>query len=54
MTAFEKLQQVKEMITQLVIYHLFKENYKLIATDLSTQQALDADSKAMQQFYFDK
>ena len=27
----------------------FKENYKLIAIDLSKQQALDADPKEMQQ-----
>ena len=34
MTMFEKLQQVKKMITELVVY--FKENY-LIAIDLTKQ-----------------
>ena len=41
-----------EMITQLVVYSYFKENYKMIAIDLSTQQALDADSRAIQQINF--
>ena len=36
----------------LLDYHYFKENYKLIAIDLSTQQALDADSKAIKQINF--
>ena len=30
-------------------YSYFKENYKLIATDLSKQQELDADPRAIQQ-----
>ena len=30
----------------------FKENYKLIAIDLSKQQELDADSRAIQQISF--
>ena len=30
-------------------YSYFKENYKLIAIDLSKQQALDADPRAIQQ-----
>ena len=29
-------------------YSYFKDHYKIIAVDLSKQQALDADSKAMQ------
>ena len=33
----------------LLDYPYFKENYKLIATDLSKQRALDADPKAIQQ-----
>ena len=33
-------------------YHYFKENYKMIATDLSEQQALDADAREIQQFNF--
>ena len=32
----------------LLDYLYFKENYKLIAIDLSKQQALDADPKAKQ------
>ena len=33
-------------------YSYFKENYKLIAIDLSKQQALDTDPKAIQQINF--
>ena len=33
-------------------YFYFKENYKTIAIDLSKQQALDADPKAIQQINF--
>ena len=33
----------------LLDYPYFKENYKLIATDLIKQQACDADPKVMQQ-----
>ena len=33
-------------------YSEFKKNYKLIAVDLSTQHALDADPKAIQQISF--
>ena len=33
-------------------YSNFKENYKLIAIDLSKQQALDADPRAIQQINF--
>ena len=36
----------------LLDYLYFKENYKLTAIDLSKQQKLDADSKAMQQINF--
>ena len=38
------------MITQ--DYPYFKKYYKLIATDLSEQQKLDADPKAIQQINF--
>ena len=31
---------------------LFKDYYKMIAKDLSKQQALDADLKAVQQIHF--
>ena len=44
------------MITQptgCLLEHLyFKENYKIIAIDLSKQQALDADPRAIQQINF--
>ena len=33
-------------------YNYFKEYYKMIATDLSKQQALDANPKALQQINF--
>ena len=33
-------------------YAYFKENYKLIAVDLSKQKALDADPRAIQQIVF--
>ena len=36
----------------LLDYPYFKENYKLIAIDLSKQQALDADPRAIQQINF--
>ena len=36
----------------LLDYNYFKENYKLIAIDLSKQQKLDADPKAIQQINF--
>ena len=43
------------MITQLVRlsdYNYFNNYNKMIATDLSKQQALNADPKAIQQIYF--
>ena len=50
---FEKLLQIKEMITQLVVcYNYFKNYYKMIAIDLSKQQAFDADPKTMEQINF--
>ena len=36
----------------LLDYSYFKENYKLIAIDLSKQQALDADPRGIQQINF--
>ena len=36
----------------LIDYSYFKENYKVIAIDLSKQQALDADPRAIQQINF--
>ena len=39
-------------IVCLLDYSYFKENYKIIALDLSKQQALDADPRAIQQINF--
>ena len=36
----------------LLDYSYFKKHYKMIAIDLSKQQALDADPKAIQQINF--
>ena len=36
----------------LLDYNYFKENYKMIAIDLSKQQELDSDPKAIQQIRF--
>ena len=36
----------------LLDYHYFKDSYKMIAIDLSKQQTLDADPKAIQQINF--
>ena len=36
----------------LLDYAYFKENYKMIAIDLSKQQVLDADPRAIQQINF--
>ena len=55
MVKFEKLQFVKEMIKTtgcLLDYNYFKNYYKMAAIDLSEQQALDADQKAIQQINF--
>ena len=44
------------MITQLVVYWILlcfcKINYRLNTTDLSKQNALDADARAIQQIIF--
>ena len=40
------------MFTKLSIFQNILRYYKLIATDLSKQQKLDADPKAMQQINF--
>ena len=55
MKTLEILLLVKEIISQLVVvldYPRFKENYKMIAIDLSKQQALDPDPRAVQQINF--
>ena len=51
---FEKFQQVEEMITTgcLLDYNYFKEQYKTMAIDLSKQQELDSDPKAVQKKKF--
>ena len=36
----------------LLDFSCFEKNYRLIAPDLSKQKALDADSRAIQQFIF--
>ena len=36
----------------LLDFAYFKQNYRIIAADLSKQKALDADSRAMQQIIF--
>ena len=51
----ERYQQDKRMITQLVLCQIlliFENNYRLMASDLSKQKALDADSRAIQQIIF--
>ena len=55
MIIFEKFQKVKEMFIQLVVlldYNYFKEHYKMIPIDLSKQQELDYDPKAIQHISF--
>ena len=56
MKTSRKLLLAKKIITQPVVFLLdypyFKENYKLIAIDLSKQQALVAIPKAIQQNNF--
>ena len=41
----------KKLCVSVLIFY-FQEHYKLIVKDLSKQQALDADPKAIQQIYF--
>ena len=48
MITFESLRLFKAMIGCLLDYLWFKGHYKLIAIDLSTWRALDADPKAIQ------
>ena len=47
MKTLEKLLQAKEMTIQLVVY-----TYKTIAVDLSREQVLDANPRAIQQINF--
>ena len=54
MKTLEKLLLVKQMITQLVVSQIILslKNYEIIAIDLSKQQALNADPKAVPQINF--
>ena len=54
MKTLSKLLLVEEIAQQVNCfdYPYFKENFMLIAIDLSKKQALDADPKAVQQIYF--
>ena len=55
MITFEKLKQVKEMMTKLFFlmdYGYFNKYYKIIVMFLSKQQELDADGKAIQEINF--
>ena len=48
------VSQGDDYITGCLLHYLhFEENYKLITIDLSKQQALDADPKAVQQISFE-
>ena len=55
MITFKKLRLVNEMITHLVVCQIIaiiKISFKIIEIDLSKQQALDNDPKAIQQINF--
>ena len=43
---------VEEITGSLLDYPYFKDSYKMIAIDLSKQQALDADPRPIQQINF--
>ena len=52
MKILEKLILVKVTIGCLLDYTYFKKYYKMISVDLSKQQVLDANPKAIQQINF--
>ena len=55
MTLFERLQLSKKMIMQIAVCYItfyFKGQHQITAIDLSKQQALDADLKAVQLINF--
>ena len=58
MIAYDNIRRitlVKEVIIQLFLlldYSYFKKYYKMLTTDLSKQQPLDANPKSMQQIKF--
>ena len=55
---YEKIQKITTGLRDdyatgcLLDYNYFIKHYKMIATDLSKQQAIDADPKAIQQINF--
>ena len=54
---YESIRQIAtgqgdEYTTGCLLDYYFKENYKMIATDLRKQQVLDADPRAIQQINF--
>ena len=52
---YDNIQLVKVTIKQLVVYWIIsvsKKYYKLLSIDLSEQQKLNTDSKAIQQINF--
>ena len=53
MITFEKSSKGDDYTTGCLLdYNYFKKHYKMIIIDLSKQQALDADPKAIQQINF--
>ena len=54
MIIFQKLQQIKEMIMELVVCWTIITSKHIITMDLRKQQALDANPKAMQQINFSR
>ena len=55
MMTLKRFPQVKVMITQQDVYYIIpisKKKHKLIAMDLSKQQKVDADPKAIKQINF--
>ena len=47
--------QVDDYTTECLLdYAYFKDNYRIVAVDLSKQRALDADPRAIQQIVFQK
>ena len=52
MTAFEKVKKMTIQLAASLIIHTLKENKKLVAIDLGTQQVFIADPKAIQSISF--
>ena len=51
MIIFKKFKLAKETVVHQVVYY-FKENYRMISIDLSKQQGLHSDPKAIQEINF--